>query len=343
MVLKGTHLSEETKKRISIGLIGKNTWMKGKKLSIETKTKMRENAKNNPNSGMKNKKHSNETKRKISLANKGRYHTKETKKKLSLIFKGKKKSPFTEEHKRNISLGNLGKKFSEEHKRKIGLNGFHYGTLGKNIWANKKHPRLGKHNSSWQNEGISKANKNKIFSEEHKRKISINHTRYWKGKKNPKSEETIKKLSASLLGHIVTKETRQKIRKAALEQMKNPEMISKIKEFRAKQILPIKDTSIEIKIQNFLKQLNVEFFTHQYIKEIEHAYQCDILIPSKKLVIECFGNYWHKYPVSREIDIQRCNELRKVGYKLLVFWENEIRVMEIDDLKFKIGEYKSGV
>ena len=40
------------------------------------------------------------------------------------------------------------------------------------------------------------------------------------------------------------------------------EHIKKIKENRAKQIFPKKDSSIEIKIQNFLKQLQIEFFTH---------------------------------------------------------------------------------
>jgi hypothetical protein len=42
--------------------------------------------------------------------------------------------------------------------------------------------------------------------------------------------------------------------------------------------------------------MELTFFTHQYIKEIEHGYQCDILIPLMRLVIECYGDYWHKYP-----------------------------------------------
>jgi G:T-mismatch repair DNA endonuclease (very short patch repair protein) len=106
---------------------------------------------------------------------------------------------------------------------------------------------------------------------------------------------------------------------------------------KGKFIFPVKDTSIEVKIQNFLKQLNIEFLTHQYIKDIEHGYQCDILIPvqegiNKKTIIECFGNYWHKYPLSREIDIQRCNELREQGWRVLVFWENEIILMNIENI-----------
>jgi very-short-patch-repair endonuclease len=116
----------------------------------------------------------------------------------------------------------------------------------------------------------------------------------------------------------------------------HPETINKIKEARAKQIFPIKDTGIEIKIQNYLKQLNINFFAHQYIKDIEHGYQCDILIPSKKCIIECDGNYWHNYPLGKEIDIIRNNELREKGYTVLRFWENEIRVIELEDLKNKL-------
>jgi len=119
------------------------------------------------------------------------------------------------------------------------------------------------------------------------------------------------------------------------------ETIRKIKEARAKQIFPVKDTTIEVKIQEYLKRLNIEFYTHQYISEIEHAYQCDILIPvqrgiNKKTIIECFGDYWHEYPLSRKIDNQRCKELRAKGWRVLVFWESEIRNLPIEVLDSKI-------
>jgi hypothetical protein len=47
------------------------------------------------------------------------------------------------------------------------------------------------------------------------------------------------------------------------------EIKSKIKVGRAKQITPVKDTKIEIKIQSFLKQLRIEFFTHQNLSVSE--------------------------------------------------------------------------
>ena len=114
-------------------------------------------------------------------------------------------------------------------------------------------------------------------------------------------------------------------------------LIKKNKERRAKQIFPVKDTSIEVKIQNFLKELKIEFFTHQYIK-IEHGYQCDILIPSMNLVIECDGDYWHKYPIGNDIDHIRTSELLSKGFKVLRLWEFEIKKMELNDFKEKLNE-----
>lgn len=121
-----------------------------------------------------------------------------------------------------------------------------------------------------------------------------------------------------------------------------------VKKARRHQVFPVKDTTIEIKMQNMLKSLNIEFATHRYIKEIKHGYQCDIFIPvqngiAKKTIIECFGEYWHDYPVGREIDKIRCKELREQGWRVLIFWGDEIHAMEEEDLynKFlQVGKLK---
>jgi hypothetical protein len=74
------------------------------------------------------KTHSEETRRKLSLANKGnqhnkrKHHSEETKKKISIgnIGKNKGKKPSTVTRKRMSEAGR-GRVFTEEHKRKIGL------------------------------------------------------------------------------------------------------------------------------------------------------------------------------------------------------------------------------
>lgn len=159
--------------------------------------------------------------------------------------------------------------------------------------------------------------KGKHHSEETKQKIRLKA----KLKRVPHLEKTKIKISESLLGHKVNIQTRQKIKQA-----------------RAKQIFPLKDTSIEVKIQNYLKMLGIDFLTHQHIKDIEHGYQCDILIPSMKLVIECDGDYWHKYPIGNEIDHIRTSELLQKGFKVLRLWEHEIKIMDINKFKMIINE-----
>ena len=72
--------------------------------------------------GSLNKIVSEETKRKISEANKGRIVSEETRRKMSEAQKGQKGHKgikHSEEHKRKIGESNKGKIFSEEHKRKI--------------------------------------------------------------------------------------------------------------------------------------------------------------------------------------------------------------------------------
>lgn len=110
----------------------------------------------------------------------------------------------------------------------------------------------------------------------------------------------------------------------------------KYKEKRKNWVCPKKDTSIEVKIQNFLKELGIEFFTHQHMKEIKHGYQCDIFIPSMNMVIECDGDYWHKYPTGTEIDHIHTKELIEQGFKVLRLWEFEIRLMDLNKFQERL-------
>ena len=79
----GVIFSEEHRKKISES-------KKGIKLSTDTIEKIKNNAKINPNFGMRGKKCSEETKNKLRLINTGKKHSEETKNKLSKIHKGNK-------------------------------------------------------------------------------------------------------------------------------------------------------------------------------------------------------------------------------------------------------------
>lgn len=117
----------------------------------------------------------------------------------------------------------------------------------------------------------------------------------------------------------------------------------KMREKRAHRIYPFKDTSIELKIQTYLKILGIEFITHFYVKGIEHGYQCDIFIPSIKTIIECDGDYWHGNPSifapdqlnerqkrQKFDDDLRNKELISKGYKLIRLWEKDIKIMDVN-------------
>lgn len=108
--MKGKKMSEESRKKLSESHKGKETWSKGKKMSEEYRKKISESLK-----GKKHSPCSEETKQKIREANK--VALKEYYKTHSSPWKGKH---FTEEQKEKLRLLHKGKKLAEEHKKKIG-------------------------------------------------------------------------------------------------------------------------------------------------------------------------------------------------------------------------------
>ena len=180
-----------------------------------------------------------------------------------------------------------------------------------------KHHFFGKHHTPKTIAKMSLAKKGKYFSLEHRAKISM-----------------------ALKGHLGTHythtpETKAKLSLANKGKRLSDETKTKISVSRAKQITPVKDTIIEVKIQDYLKALELDFEAHHYMR-IDHAYQCDMYIPSLNMVIECDGDYWHCYPTGKEIDHLRTKELTEKGYNVLRLWEHEIREMTTEDLKQKI-------
>lgn len=107
-----------------------------------------------------------------------------------------------------------------------------------------------------------------------------------------------------------------------------------LREARRNHILPYKDSSIEVKIQEYLREvLNIKFEKHVPI-----IGQPDIVIG--KLVIFCDGDYWHANPkfydeddfIFKNVkakdrwarDYKISNELKTLGYVVLRLWEDDI-------------------
>lgn len=155
---KITHL-EETKKKISEKLKGKPAWNKGlsgtystslkgkklphKKLNDEQRKKI-----SGENAHMYGKHLSKETREKIRLGNIGKKHTYESKKKISILAKCRIMS---DETKSKISNKLNGRIFSQEHRNKISIKLKEYKSKQINIGQNRKSNK----NSSSKYKGVS--------------------------------------------------------------------------------------------------------------------------------------------------------------------------------------------
>lgn len=171
----------------------------------------------------------------------------------------------------------------------------------------------------------------------------------------PKSEDHKRRIGESNKIAHQRPEVKEKMRALNLGE-KNPmygkSPSKKWKEWRKTKVFPMKDTSIEVKIQKFLSILHIEYLTHKYMSEITNSYQCDIFIPEqngipKKMIIECDGCYWHgckecnkkieEWQEERiEKDKLRTKELQEKGYIVLRLQEHDIKVMEQNQFESRI-------
>jgi len=208
---------------------------------------------------------------------------------------------------------------------------------------------------------LSIINKGKHFSPKTEfKKGRRNQNRGLKLGKNPRHSEWMKKNRAGKnhprYGKKHSVEERLKISNSLKKRYKDGDLISPLTILRksGKLKVPYKDTSIEVKIQKFLKQLGIEFVAHQCIKDIKYGYQCDIFIPkqegiNQKTVIECDGDYWHGnleiYSIDkmrqgtkeqRCLDYERTAQLEEAGFRVIRLWEHEIKEMDINKFNTQI-------
>ena len=131
---------------------------------------------------------SEETKRKIGEAAKGKKLSEEHKLKISEALKGRKRGPMSEEQKRKLSKANkgqvpwsTGKTLSKEHRHKISKSrmGKLYGPMSENQKRKLSKAHMGKKLSTEHKLNMSRANKGKKLSVEHRRKISESLKQWW--------------------------------------------------------------------------------------------------------------------------------------------------------------------
>ncbi len=238
-------------------------------------------------SPMKGKKHSEESKIKMSEAHKGTFPSAEVRLKLSLARTGKRQSAEAIQ-KRTETRNRNGFSHSEESKNKMSL-------------AKKGKP--GHPVSEETKLKISIARKGTHLSEEQKRKLC--------GKTGVKSPN---------YGKSMPLETKVKISESVKKRYSDPEYIQR--KAVGMQISPNKPETKILKILDSLYP-NEWKFTGDWSFTISGRNPDFVNCNGQKKIIELFGDYWHK----GENPQDRADIFSPFGYETLVIWECELKNM----------------
>ena len=243
----------------------------------------------------------------VSRALKGKPKSQEHREKIrqallaNAPWKGKKLS---EEHRKKISEGGKSKKRTEDTRRKISE------ANRKRFTDEKERLRLGEAiRQSWTEERLEK--QSKLVAGENnpaklpyvRKKISQARREWCKKNKHKLSEQS----------------------KRYFERLSPEERIEKLERWilagQAASRKTTAGTSIERAVWEILDALGVGYETQKRIG----PYFVDIYVPSKNLVIECDGEWWHSCPEQIKRDRVRDAYLKKRGYQVLRLPERVIR------------------
>jgi len=250
--------SDETIRKIGLA-------SKGRKLSEEHKQKIRTNAKNNPNFGMKGKVHSEETRKKLSLSHKGQIPT--NLEQLRQINTGRVVSEAT---RNKISLANKGRKRSAEANEKNRL-----AHLGKPAWnkgkkmpeiSGENHPMFGKTHSKKSILKMSETHRNQMANPAFRKRLSEIH------KKRLSNPEEMKRQS-----DVSRKTILRLYESGSFPKQTNTKIERDIKE--------------ELIKRGYIKGKD---FIHQF--KFMDKFMCDFCFPLQKVIVEAYGDFWHANP-----------------------------------------------
>lgn len=191
----------------------------------------------------------------------------------------------------SILVGAVPKKcYSNEFRQKMSL-------ISKNFWSKQSleyRKSFGRKVSAVMKEYYSH-NPKKPLTEKTKRLIRLHCKGKGRRLGHIVTEETRQKIRNKLMGHSVSDETRRKLhlKNSGKTYPKDKYPNLGWRGIRPNQIFPEKDTILEKTIQNRLNDLHIQFSKH---KNIENFVQCDIFI-EPNIVIFVDGCYWHACPI----------------------------------------------
>lgn len=284
--------------------------------------------------------HSEETKRKISEAKRGKPghpQSEESRRKLSEARKGKKREPFSDEWKRKIGEAGKGRKVSEA-------------TIAKRLATRDYHPL-----SEATKEKIAAAKRGKPQSEESKQKhreVALRlasdpeyRAKVSKGvrkayedpefrERNRQNLDEIRQLSiAKITGSHLSKERRAQIgaswKKSVDDFWKDKTYEERLELTRKGREASqnIKISSLELQVKALLDAMDIQYERQKQVG----VYRADFYIPGQNLIVEVYGCYWHgceqcgkSYPKKQARDRSREAYIKACGYELLILWEHDL-------------------
>lgn len=113
------------------------------------------------------------------------------------------------------------------------------------------------------------------------------------------------------------------------------ERLTKIQREKMYRMLTESEFSLSSKIEKefineCIEPLGIEFITQYYIKDLHHY--CDVYVPSKKIVIEFQGDYWHGNPkkfLKEELSVYQLKRIEKDEELRKYCKENDINLIEV--------------
>ena len=268
---------------------------------------------------------------------KGSHHNPESLERIRLAKLGTTSSPETRARLSAVHMGqipwNKGIVLDEEARKKLSKSHMGITSWNKGIAM----PEETKQKIREGNLGTKRSSETKARMSEAQRGNKNNFNNF--GENAPHygklhNEETKKMMAEAHLGIYQTLETLQKIsgeNNHFYGKHHNEETKQKLREMRQTFVMPQKDTSIEVKLQNMLKDFGIQFETHKAILG-----QPDIFI-EPNVVIYVDGCFWHicecRFDKNKLTDKQKLKiiydqsitqKLIDKGYIVLRFWEHEI-------------------
>lgn len=251
----------------------------------------------------------------------------EWRKKISEAHKGKKLS---EEHRLKISEGVRKSITDEERKRRSeAMSGDKNPAKRSDVREKLSRMMQGKNNPMKRPEV-----KELFMGDKHPAKrAEVKERLRYAAIKNWQTDGYRDKVTEAHRRKKLTKEHREKISeglKHYLDSLSYDELIARTEAGRIAAMSTTAGTSLERTVWEVLDSLNVEYETQKRIG----PFFVDIYVPSKNLIIECDGEWWHSHPNQVKYDRVRDAYLQKRGYQVLRLPE---RVIKSEELGKKIS------